>query len=310
MIPPHLDFKILKQTVTIERVLAIRGLDRHLRRRRDRLVGPCPLHGGDNPNAFVVSLSRNLWYCFTRCDAGGDVIELVRRLDRSNYREVADYLASLAGLSPVPPKVPPPVQHRTFVPFVKRLHLDPEAPLLRRKGIRPATSRRFEAGAYHYAGFLAGCVAVRLHDHLGRPLGYAGRRLDPDQARRYGKWKLPSGLPKSQILYNFHRVRQALGKGLVVVECPWGVMRLSQIEAPAVALLGTHLSTAQRDLLCLTPRVILMLDGDRAGRKAARRIEQELSRHVEVRAIKLPNDLDPDDLFDDELIALIAPLLS
>ncbi len=80
MIPPHLDFRYLKHHVGIELVLQANGLLGDLKRRGDRLVGRCPLHGGDNHRAFVVTLSKKLWYCFTGCRAGGDVVELARRL--------------------------------------------------------------------------------------------------------------------------------------------------------------------------------------------------------------------------------------
>lgn len=96
MIPPHLDFRLLKRQVTIQTVLADNGLLHTFRRRGDRWTGPCPLHAGDNPRAFVITPSRNLWYCFTRCQVGGDVVELARRLLHLSYLETAHYLASLA----------------------------------------------------------------------------------------------------------------------------------------------------------------------------------------------------------------------
>jgi DNA primase len=62
MIPRTLDLKRLKQTVTIEQVLSDEGLLDRFHRRGPRLVGPCPLHGGDNPTAFTVDLDRNIWH--------------------------------------------------------------------------------------------------------------------------------------------------------------------------------------------------------------------------------------------------------
>jgi hypothetical protein len=53
------------------------------------------VHGGDNPHAFVVDLTKDLWYCFTRRQGGGDVVELVRRMHRVGYRQCAHYLATL-----------------------------------------------------------------------------------------------------------------------------------------------------------------------------------------------------------------------
>ena len=86
MIPEHFTFKYLKARVSIAAVLQDKGLNTAFRKRADQLVGPCPVHGGDNPNAFVISLSKNIWHCFTQCNAGGDVVELVRRLDSKTYR--------------------------------------------------------------------------------------------------------------------------------------------------------------------------------------------------------------------------------
>lgn len=257
---------------------------------------------------------RTCGFGFTRC-GGGDVVDLLRRLGHHSYRECAEYLAAVAATSPSPstPGSPSPRASpsgaATFRPYTRCLHLDPAAPLLRSKGIRSATARHFEAGAYDGPGFLAGCVAVRLHDPGGRPLGYAGRRLDPHEALRYGKWKMPPRLPKKQLLYGYHRVERFLSAGVVLVECPWGVMRLAQLRIAAVALLGTRLSEDQHRLLASAPRVIVMLDGDPAGREATKRIRRQLSPSADVRVAYLPRGLDPDDLSDDRLAACVRPLL-
>lgn len=297
--------------MSIEQILASRGLLDALTPRGGRLVGPCPVHGGDNPRAFVVDRRKGLWRCFTHCDGGGDVVELVRRLDRCGYREAAETLASLAGTVPVSTSPPaafaPP--RPLFHPYTRRLNLDPNASLLRRKSITPDTARRFEVGAYHGRGFLEGCVGVRLHDSNGLPLGYAGRRLDPELLRRLGKWKLPPALPKSHLLYNLHRVRPRLSTAhLALVECPWGVMRLAQLRLPAVALLGTSLSEPQISLLAHASKVVLLLDGDDAGRLATTRIQARLGTHKTTIA-HLPDGLDPDDLTDLDLASLLHPLL-
>jgi len=309
MYPPALTFSDLKRRVSIETVLTAEGLAASLKRRGQRLVGPCPVHGGDNPQAFVVDLARDLWYCFTRCQGGGDVVELVRRMHRVGYRQSARYLATLAQAPPAPPSPVTASSEKPFRPYTRRLRLNPLAPLLKQKGIQPETAQRFEAGGYAGPGFLQRCIAVRLHDPQARPLGYAGRRLDPQPARRYGKWKFPPRLPKREILYGYHHIATQRHKGLVVVEGPWGVMRLMQIGFPAVALLGIQLSSAQFQLLCLASRIVLMLDGDEAGRSASRKIANALTQHasVQVHRIELAQGLDPDDLNDTDLKHRIQP---
>jgi DNA primase len=150
---------------------------------------------------------------------------------------------------------------------------------------------------------LRGTVAVRLHDLQGRPLGYCGRRLQPAEIARWGKWRFPRDFPKSDILYNAHRAAAARADGIVVVECPWAVMRLAQAGIPgAVALLGTTLSDAQAAWLTNAPRVLLLLDGDHAGRKAAAGIARRLATDVVIH--RLPEGHEPEDLTDQQLLAV------
>ena len=304
MIPNHLNFADLKRRVSIMTVLNTKEAMTPLKKRGDQLCGPCPVHGGDNPNAFVISLSKNIWHCFTRCNTGGDVIKLVRCLYGKDYRQTADLLSSLAHTAATSPSVcSAQYRKQSFTPFTARLPLDASTPWLLKKQIKPATASRFEVGAYHGKGFLSGCIAVRLHDLRGHPIGYAARQLNPHLAKQYGKWKFPPGLPKNEILYNFHRIRSAKPKAVVVVECPWGVMRLAQLNIPAVSLLGIHLSAVQFDILKKLPRVVLMLDGDYAGRSATIRIRKILEPYTKVQCITLPSDLDPDDLTDNALLS-------
>jgi hypothetical protein len=58
MLSTRMTFAHLKQVVSIASVLADKGLIHHLTKKGDRLCGPCPVHGGDNPNAFVVSCRK------------------------------------------------------------------------------------------------------------------------------------------------------------------------------------------------------------------------------------------------------------
>ena len=309
MIPEHLRFSYLKRHVSILDVLIENGLRAPFKKRGDQLVGPCPLHGGENPAAFAVSLSKNVWRCFTRCDSVGDVVEFVRRLHKTTWSQTAVYLAGLAerpGSSSAFQNALVAKPDKAFCPFVKRLNLDSGDAWFAKKGISPDTALRFEAGLYHGRGFLSDCVGVRLHDLEGHPVGYAGRRLIESQVVKYGKWKFPAGLPKSSILYNWHRARSRTNKGVVVVEGPWGAMRLTQLEIPSVALLGVNLSSVQYRILRKISPALVMLDGDRAGRNAAIRIENSLHPHTDAKIITLPFSIDPDDLADHQLIGLVG----
>lgn len=293
------DLQTLKHAVRIEQILSERGLLTGFRRTQDRLTGPCPLHGGDNPSAFVIRLAQNRWRCFTRCDSSGDVLDLLCRLEGGGPFDAARRLLR-RPMESAHPRDPLPAG-RAFVPFTRQLRLEPELAFLRQKGIEVSTARRFEAGLAPQSRWLAGCVAVRLHDPQGRPLGYAGRRLEPNA--NDAKWRFPPGLPKGSLLYGLHRVPDG-SPSLVLTECPWSVMRLYQLGIPAVALLGVHLSSAQQTLLRPYRRLHLLLDGDPAGQQAQLRLAAQLEPDHEVTRLVLPPGLDPDDLPDEALRGL------
>lgn len=311
-------WKQLRQQTSILQVLQAAGVLDRLRHSGHRLVGPCPIHNGDNPTAFSADLQKNLWTCFTRCQRGGNALELAWELQGRSWPRTARWLQSLLtrqGPSlPLPLQErsdgvgsydPPPRPKRVFHAFRTPLRLEPNHPFLLRRRITTDTATLFEAGAYPGNGFLANSIAVRLHDLEGRPLGYAARRLQADDILRRGKWAWPPAFPKAELLYNWHRVGRHLQQGLIVVEGIWSVMRLTQAGFPnVVALGGTAISPQQACLLARAPRILLLLDGDCAGRSAA-------ARHYQCRihprlVIRHPSEShDPADIGDDELRALV-----
>ena len=308
---PAYSFRHLKAQVAIAAILSRHGLDLHLKQRGDQLFGPCPLHGGDNQSAFRVDLRRGLWRCFTAC-GGGDQVDLIRKIERCSYREAARHLQRLAAAMPKAPQaISPsiPSHERAFTPFARSLALNPRCHFLQNiKAILPATAARFEAGTPCSSTFLKNMVAVRLHDMDGSPLGYCGRRLDPNEASRFGKWRFPRNFPKTQILYNAHRASCFRKRGIVLVECPWAVMRITQAGFPnAVALLGTALSQFQIDWLSTASFILLMLDGDPAGHRAALSITSILGLSVKVLKHQLPDNMEPEDLPDASLRSILQP---
>lgn len=300
-----------KERVRIGWLLEATGHGHRLRRAGNRLWGPCPVHHGDNPHAFQVDLERNLWFCFTRCARGGDVIELARCLAGGCWQRAAHCLEQLSQQGEPPghraqQPADTPTTSSEFRPFKQTLRLDAAHPFLLRMGLRPSTVRRFEAGAWSGPGFLEATIAVRLHDPRGDPLGYAGRRLDAAAIARWGKWKWPPRFPKASTLRNWHRVQPENANGLIVVESPWSVMKLSQAGFNnVVAICGLAISPAQRYMLCQAPRVALFLDGDEAGfRASARNLASNF--HPNIRVIHPPENLDPADLTEAQLVQLLT----
>src|SRR5207244_435028 len=83
------DFKAVKAAVTMEQVLQHYSLLGQFKRRGDSLSGPCPIHKGTNPTQFRVSISKNVWNCFSQCNGGGNVLDFVARKEETTVHAAA-----------------------------------------------------------------------------------------------------------------------------------------------------------------------------------------------------------------------------
>jgi DNA primase len=71
--------------------------------------------------------------------------------------------------------------------------------------------------------------------------------------------------------------------------------------------MGSTLSPYQADLLSsYFDRVILMLDGDAAGRQGAASVAQALASRMPVTVISLQDEAQPDQLSPDEIQCLVS----
>lgn len=71
--------KNILDEITIEKLLIKLGSKRISKNGRE-IRCTCPIHKGDNENAFVWNLDTNLWFCFTGCVAGGDIFDLIEQI--------------------------------------------------------------------------------------------------------------------------------------------------------------------------------------------------------------------------------------
>src|SRR3984893_10194093 len=83
------DFKAVKAAITMERVLEHYGLLDKFKRGNDSLNGPCPIHNGSNPTQFRVSISKNIFNCFSECKNGGDVLDFIARMEKVSIHAAA-----------------------------------------------------------------------------------------------------------------------------------------------------------------------------------------------------------------------------
>ena len=167
---------------------------------------------------------------------------------------------------------------------------------LRKQGISPAVAEKVgllvprTSGSGHYDRFRHRLMFA-VTDVNGRVVAFSGRALAPPSAEELAVLKIPSmpGLPdtqpakylnspespiyvKGEHLFGLHQARQAIrqtGEALLV-EGNFDVVGLhARGFTQAVAPLGTAFTASQAKLLKrFAPKVVLLFDGDAAGRKA------------------------------------------
>ncbi len=304
-------FKAVKQAVTFEQVLnqcRVEGL----RKNANGLVGRCPLHGGTHEDEFRVNLERKIYHCFT-CGRGGDLISFVKEIEGVSEREAALLLVKALHLERELLCVDDRLEERWVsskqpnppLPFT--LQLDPEHPYLAKRGISVDTAKRFGAGYYSGSGMMRGRVCITLKNEDHQAIAYIGRAID-DSLPTY-KW--PPRFQKSQELYNYWyaaaNAQHGWHNSVILVQDFFSCMALHQnFQENVVALMGAELYPDQEHLLISTfEQVTLVLDGDRTGHEATRKILERLSGKIARSVVELPWDARPDTMHWRDLGGLI-----
>src|SRR5450756_995326 len=96
------NYKTIKKSVTIEQVLRHYGVWDKLKASGRSMIGCCPIHQGTNPRQFSVNPEKNIFNCFGDCQGGGNIIDLVAKLEKCDTKEAAKkihhwFLASVDG---------------------------------------------------------------------------------------------------------------------------------------------------------------------------------------------------------------------
>jgi CHC2 zinc finger len=112
-VPVHeyhgLSYREIARLVPLRSVLDRYGVE--LKGRGNRRRGKCPIHKGDNPDAFVIDLVKDEWFCFSpKCNRGGGVVALVAALEGVPGREAAKRLTDWYSLSSPPKPAAVPAQ--------------------------------------------------------------------------------------------------------------------------------------------------------------------------------------------------------
>jgi DNA primase len=328
----YIDFGFVKENASFEPILAHYNL---------KLVGAgaqrsvlCPFHRERKPSC-KIELERRIFHCFG-CEAKGNVLEFVAKLDDSDLRTAALKIAELGGIATAPPRG----EARTAVkerpgerrrpngiapasakpagrapevaasesvnpPLTFQLKLEAEHPYLAERGLSNEQIALFGLG-FCSRGSMGGRICVPIHNEQGQLVAYAGRWPGDDVPDGQERYRLPSKFEKNRVLFNLHRA--TLGEHIVLVEGYWSAIRLHTLGVPVAALMGSSVSTEQ--LALLRERgyrfLTLLWDGDEPGRKARERALPDLASAFFVRAALLPDGEKPDTLAEPTLRGLVC----
>ena len=338
------DFKAVKAAITMEQVLDHYGLMDKFKRGTDSLNGPCPIHGGSNPTQFRVSVSKNIWNCFSECKHGGNVLDFIAHMEKVSIHAAAlkaiewfnldpeamaangDRDESAAEETPAPETKPAPKPATRTVTTPSPENATPNAPLkfrldklernhpyLTERGLSEETIIDFGIG-FCSKGMMADRIAIPIHNAKGEVMAYAGRfpGAPPEGAPKY---KLPPGFRKSQELFNVDRAfKEPADKPLLIVEGFFDCMKIHDHGyKKVVALMGATMSATQEELIrkhtTSQSQVIVMLDENEAGIAGREDIALRLSKLCFVRVHQFDQpDMEPEHLTDDELADIVEGL--
>ena len=270
-----IDFRAVKAAITMEQVLQHYGLLDQFKRSGDSLSGACPIHKGSNPTQFRVSLSKNLWNCFSECKSGGNSLDFIAKMEEATIHAAALKAIDWFGLDPEAmttnskeanqsrardtgserkpaskPAAPAPEKDAANKPLGFRLEkLDRTHPYLAERGLTPETIAEFGLG-YCAKGMMAERIAIPIHNVDGKVVAYAGR-IPGEPAGDIAKYKLPQGFRKSLELFNIDRaIKEPPEMPLILVEGFFDCMKLYQQGCrKVVALMGSTMSGAQEALI-------------------------------------------------------------
>jgi len=239
---------------------------------------------------------------------GGNVLDLVAWLERCSIRDAAlrlqdgwcgwrtgmkvceQQLASKGSFgSGCPDRLPP-------LTFSLRLRWHP---YLEQRAVHPPTAAWFGIGYYAGSGFLRHRVVFPIHDSEGQLVAYAGRSIDGSEPR----YLFPPNFRKSQVVFNLHRAVGEAARWAIVVEGFFDCLRVHQAGFHnVVALMGASLSEVQEQLLLERfAQLVVMLDGDEAGRRASQQLAARLSGRVSLTRVVVPSGGQPDQLSNEEI---------
>lgn len=235
---------------------------------------PHPDHDDSTPS-FRVWADSQSWACMG-CHSGrkskkhgiygSDCIAFLQWVEGISWREAVLRLAKEAGIPPEEDENQEIYANNLKIAKAYHRNLEPVMPYLKSRGLQQKTIEEF------LIGFDGSSITFPLFDRYKNVLGFTKRQFIHEDGPKYKNSKNSQCFNKSAYLYGVHLLDPDFPE-LRITEGPFDVALAWQAGVKnVVGILGTSFTETHLNRITnsgYTP--VFLLDGDEAGRKAARR---------------------------------------
>lgn len=286
----------------------------------------CPIHQGDNPNAFSYCPKRKCWQCFThKCHLkyGSNLIGLIKAIKKCGYVQAVDFIVELLNIQDIITDSELEVKRylRGQTDKIEKVKIYPESILddlpdgtdyFLERGVSPnilKLHRPFICLNNNKPLYGRACLTVR--NKKGEIVGFSGRKtnlLDSPEYLKVPKWYHSPKTVSTNSLFGIDIAsKNCKNNTIILVEGCIGVLKLQQAGIlNVVATFGTKISNAQRkELVDLNiKRVVTLFDPDEAGKHGREIVNKKCQLYFEVINLEDKITKDPGHMDNGELLVL------
>lgn len=280
----------------------------------------CPVHGGDNPTAFVINETTGNWFCHTGCLDGGDIYDLIMQVEEITFKKSLAWLADLLGID-----VDWTVEHveeghfrkeaRKFIEQMRKRHQQHDLPAFKIKNMKFAKVKEYRGYSpetldfwkirYCTEGELKDRIVMALEDVDKRLVGITGRATKAEQVEKFmhRPRNLHTGYFLTGLGRNLEYIREAHNTVKIVEglfdSAKWWDCGHKNVACP-IGIFFTDEHIRQLYKAGVTT-LEFAFDNDKAGRNGTRKAIEKARGKFEIYCLVYPEGLDADDCTKEQL---------